>query len=134
MRLDIGAILTKHPLSPRIPLPLAVDIPAMIVYIIPINARRFLMKTVTALDLRKKLGSILNSVAEGHEAVTITRANKPLAVIISADEYQDKVLKGDRGRKLKELSAKMDAWKKEHRKETVRLDVVKAIREARERR
>jgi prevent-host-death family protein len=92
------------------------------------------MKTVTTLDLRKKLGSVLNSVAEGHEAVTITRANKPLAVIISADEYQDKVLKGDRGRKLKELSVKMDAWKKEHRKETAQINVAKAIRETRERR
>jgi len=92
------------------------------------------MKTVTALDLRRRLGSVLNAVAEKHEPVTITRANKPLAVIISADEYQDKVLKGDRGRKLKELSAKMDAWKKEHRKETAQIDVVKAIRESRERR
>jgi len=92
------------------------------------------MKTVTALDLRKKLGSVLNSVAENHEAVTITRANKPLVVIISPDEYQDKVLKGDRGRKLKELSNRMDAWKKEHRKETAQIDVVKAIRDARERR
>ena len=92
------------------------------------------MKTVTALDLRKKLGSVLNSVAEGHEPVTITRANKPLAVLISADDYQDKILKGERGRKLKELSAKMDVWKKEHRKETARVDAVKAIREARDRR
>jgi prevent-host-death family protein len=92
------------------------------------------MKTVTALDLRKKLGSVLNSVAEKHEPVTITRANKPLAVIISADEYQEKVLKSDRGRKLKELSARMDAWKIEHRKETAQLDIVKAIRETRERR
>ena len=90
------------------------------------------MRTVTTLDLRKKLGSVLNSVAEGHEAVTVTRANKPLAIIISPDEYQDKVLKGDRGRKLRELSARMDAWKKEHRKETAHLDVVKAIRETRE--
>jgi len=92
------------------------------------------MKTVTTLDLRKKLGSVLNSVAEGNEAVTITRANKPLAVIISADDYQDKVLKGDRGRKLKELSAKMDAWKKDHRTGTSQIDVVKAVREARDRR
>ncbi len=92
------------------------------------------MKTLTALDLRKKLGSVLDSVAQKHEPVTITRANKPLAVIISADEYQEKVMKGDRGRKLKELSARMDAWKKEHRKATATVDVVKAIREARERR
>jgi prevent-host-death family protein len=92
------------------------------------------MKTLTALDLRKKLGSVLNTVAEKHEPVTITRANKPLAVIMSADEYQDKVVKGDRGRKLKELSSRMDAWKTEHRKETARIDVVKAVRETRDRR
>ncbi len=91
------------------------------------------MKTLTALDLRKKLGSVLDAVAEKHEAVTITRANKPLAVIISADEYQEKVLKGDRGRKLKELSARMDAWKKAHRKDTADLDVVQALRETRDR-
>lgn len=91
------------------------------------------MKTVTALDLRKKLGSVLNSVAEKHEPVTITRANKPLAVIISAEEYQDKVLKSDRGQKLRELSSRMDAWKKEHRKELAHLDVVKAVRATRER-
>ncbi len=92
------------------------------------------MKTVTALDLRKKLGSVLNAVAEKHEPVTITRANKPLAVIMSADEYQDKVVKGDRGRKLKELAARIDAWKTEHKKETAHIDVVKALRETRARR
>ena len=92
------------------------------------------MKTLTALDLRKKLGSVLNAVAEKHEPVTITRANKPLAVIMSADEYQDKVVKGDRGRKLKELSSRMDAWKTEHRKETAHVDMVKALRETRARR
>jgi prevent-host-death family protein len=92
------------------------------------------MKTLTALDLRKKLGSILDSVAEKHEPVTITRANKPLAVIISADEYQEKILKGDRGRKLKELSTQMEAWKNEHRNATAGVDVVKAVRNVRERR
>ena len=92
------------------------------------------MKTVTALDLRKKLGSVLNAVADKHEPVTITRANKPLAVIMSAEEYQDKVVKSDRGRKLRELSARMDTWKTKHRKETVPIDGVKALREARDRR
>lgn len=91
------------------------------------------MKTVTALDLRKKLGSVLNSVAEKHEPVTITRANKPLAVIMSAEEYQDKVVKSDRGRKLKELSLRMDTWQTEHRKKTAHIDVVKALRETRDR-
>ena len=90
------------------------------------------MKTVTALDLRKKLGSVLNAVAEKNEPVTVTRANKPLAVIISADEYEAKVVKGERGRKLKELSGRMDAWKKEHRKATSRIDTARAVRDTRD--
>ena len=55
------------------------------------------MKTVTALDLRRRLGSVLNAVAEKHEPVTITRANKPLAVIISADDYQERCRKASGG-------------------------------------
>jgi prevent-host-death family protein len=92
------------------------------------------MKTLSALDLRKKLGSVLNAVAEKKEPVTITRANKPLAVIVSADEYEEKVLKSKRGQKLKEISSQMDAWQHEHRKETAHIDAVKAVREIRARR
>jgi hypothetical protein len=35
-----------------------------------ITARRFSMKTVTALDLRKKMDSVLNDVAKGHEQLS----------------------------------------------------------------
>lgn len=90
------------------------------------------MKTVTALDLRKKLGSLLNNVSKKGEQVIISRANKPLAVMISVEEYEEKVLKKDRERKLKEISAKMDRWKKRHLKETVNINIVKSIREIRE--
>ena len=92
------------------------------------------MKTVTALDLRKKLGSILNDVSRKKEQVVISRANKPLAVMISIDEYEEKILKKNREQKLKEISFKMDEWKKSHQKETAHIDVVKAFREMREKR
>jgi prevent-host-death family protein len=90
------------------------------------------MKTLSALDLRKKLGSILDKVAKDKEQVLVSRANKPLAVIISVDEYQEKILKDSRGRKLKELSARLDEWRGKHRKETASIDVVRVIREMRE--
>ena len=57
------------------------------------------MKTVTALDLRKKLGSFLNEVSKKGEQVMISRANKPLAVLISLAEYEEKVLNKNRERK-----------------------------------
>jgi len=90
------------------------------------------MKTITALDLRKKLGSVLNEVSKKGEQVTISRANKPLAIMISVEEYEEKILKKDREKKLRELSSGMDKWKENHLKETHRIDTVKIIREIRE--
>ena len=92
------------------------------------------MKTMTTLDLRKKLGSILNDVSRKKEQVIISRANKPLAVMISIDEYEEKILKKNREQKLKEISLKMDEWKKSQQKETAHIDVVKTVREMREKR
>ena len=92
------------------------------------------MKTLTALDLRKKLGTILNEVHDRKKRFIISRSNKPLAVILSVDEYEEKVLKKDRGRKLQAICEGMDAWKRKHAKETARMDATHAIREMRDRR
>ncbi len=89
------------------------------------------MKTLTALDLRKKLGSVLDDVSMKGEEVIISRANKPLAVIISIDEYEDKIQKKHREKRLVKIAAGMDRWKKKHLKET-KIDTVKAVREIRE--
>jgi len=92
------------------------------------------MKTLTALDLRKKLGSVLNDVSKKGEQVIISRANKPLAVMISVEEYEEKVLKKNRERRLREVSAEMDKWKQKHLKETINIDIAKVVREIRENR
>ena len=90
------------------------------------------MKTITAIDLRKKLGSVLDEISKKGKQVAISRANKPLAIMISVKEYEEKILKKDREKKLRELSVLMDQWKENHLKKTHHLDVVKVIREIRE--
>ncbi len=90
------------------------------------------MQTLTTMDLRKNLGHILDLVAENNEPVTISRANKPLAVILSIAEYEEKVQKKNRGQRLETLSGAMDAWRERNRTATKRVDVVKAIRESRD--
>lgn len=90
------------------------------------------MKTMTALDLRKKLGSVLNDISLRKEQIIISRANKPLAVMISIDEYEEKVLKKNREQKLRDISAKMEQWREKHKRKTVHIDAVKVIREIRE--
>ena len=90
------------------------------------------MQTLTTMDLRKNLGHILDMVAENNEAVTISRANKPLAVILSIAEYEEKVQKKNRGQRLEALSGAMDAWRERNRSATERVDAVKVVRESRD--
>lgn len=90
------------------------------------------MQTLTTMDLRKNLGHILDMVAETNESVTISRANKPLAVILSIAEYEEKVQMKNRGQRLENLSEAMDAWRERNRAATSRVDVVQAVRESRE--
>jgi prevent-host-death family protein len=90
------------------------------------------MQTLTTMDLRKNLGNILDMVAENNEPVTISRANKPLAVILSIAEYEEKVQKKNRSQRLESLSGAMDAWRERNSKATTEIDVVKAVREGRD--
>ena len=90
------------------------------------------MQTLTTMDLRKNLGHILDMVAETNESVTISRANKPLAVILSISEYEEKVQKKNRGQRLEALSGAMDAWRERNRTATKLVDVVQGVRESRD--
>jgi prevent-host-death family protein len=90
------------------------------------------MQTLTTMDLRKNLGHILDMVAENNEPVIISRANKPLAVIISIGEYEEKVQKKNRVQRLESLTTAMDAWRERNRTATVLVDVVQAVRESRD--
>lgn len=90
------------------------------------------MQTLTTMDLRKNLGHILDMVAEQNETVTISRANKPLAVILSIAEYEEKVQKKNRAQRLETLAGDMDAWRDRNRKATRKVDAVQAVRETRD--
>jgi prevent-host-death family protein len=89
------------------------------------------MQTFTTMDLRKNLGRIIDMVAEKNETVTISRANKPLAVILSVAEYEEKVQKKNRTKQLEALAGAMDAWRERNRKVTGKVDAVQAVREVR---
>ena len=90
------------------------------------------MQTLTTMDLRKNLGQILDMVAEKNESVTISRANKPLAVILSIAEYEEKVQKKNRVQRLETLTGAMDAWRERNRAATQGVDTAQAVRESRD--
>ncbi|MEW6138041.1 MAG: type II toxin-antitoxin system Phd/YefM family antitoxin [Thermodesulfobacteriota bacterium] len=90
------------------------------------------MIKITTMDLRRNLGQILDTVAEKNEQVIISRANRPLAVILSIAEFEEKVLRKNRTEKLRKVAADMDDWRERHRNELEMVDVVRAVREIRE--
>lgn len=69
------------------------------------------MKTVTTLTLRQKLGEILDQTAAG-ERVLITRGNRPLAVLVPADEYA--MGAAGRRRRLEAAAARVAEWRAEY--------------------
>lgn len=70
--------------------------------------------TITAIDLRKKLGEILDRVAQKGEHITITRANKPLATLVPADEHQEHCTHRTRLKTIDEAMADVEKWQKEN--------------------
>lgn len=67
------------------------------------------MKTISALRVRSKLGTVLNEVSQEGEHYIIERLSRPLAVLLPIEEYQTvfklKNLKKNGDELLKELSS-----------------------------
>lgn len=91
------------------------------------------MKTISALTVRQKFGSILDEVAKHKEPVTITRANRPLVVIEPYETYVARKEQTTRRVRLLEVSRRIDEWARrnaKHSKGTT--DVVTLLRKGRD--
>lgn len=90
------------------------------------------MKTLSALEVRKKFGSVLDMVAEKRIPIAIARGGKRLVVMVPADEYEKRM--ESREARLRLAVAGLDAWKRQHRDKLRGLDAVKLLRESRDQR
>lgn len=54
------------------------------------------MKTVTAKYARQNFAEVLNEVHFGRKKILITRSGKPLVVLISTKDYQNKSISKSR--------------------------------------
>ena len=92
------------------------------------------MKTINALTFRKKLGSTLDEVHNKKIHIIISRANRPLAVIIPFEDYKELKDEKERERRLRSAASKIDQWRKKHIKQLKGLNSVEIIRQMREER
>lgn len=87
--------------------------------------------TVTALEMRKKFGGILDRVVQKGEHITIMRGHLPLAVLIPVADHKKQCLDKDRVRTVEEVLGEIDAWKKANPSKAKRLAKVDAAAEVR---
>jgi antitoxin (DNA-binding transcriptional repressor) of toxin-antitoxin stability system len=93
--------------------------------------------SVTALEMRKKFGSVLDRVVKKGEHVTIMRGHLALAVLIPVKEHEKQCLDKDRLRTVDEVLSDIDAWKRTNPSKAKRLaktDAAEDVRRMRDRR
>lgn len=92
------------------------------------------MKTINALTFRKKFGSTLDEVHKKKIHIIVSRANRPLAVIIPFEDYKDLKEENERERRLRLAASKIDQWRKKHIQQFKDLNCAEIIRQMRDER
>ena len=91
------------------------------------------MRSINAIQIRKKFGEIIDRIVKTKEPVTVSRANKPLVVILPYDQYAPFHASEERRARLRKASEAMDAWAEQNAQALKGLDAVSLIREQRDR-
>ena len=86
-------------------------------------------RTVTALDARRRLGELLESVYLRGDEVVIERAGKPMAVVIPAARYES-LVEHNRAR-LWEIVDKIHEHNRDVPEDVIAAEVDEAVREVR---
>lgn len=87
------------------------------------------MKTISALEVRKKFGGVIDEVCESGEPVIITRGERKLVVVVPYDTYEETA---GRESKLRRVSEAMAKWRKEHADMPKGADAVTLLRKIRD--
>lgn len=90
------------------------------------------MKTIAALQFRRRFGEILDEVARTGRPVTVTRANRPLVVLVPAGGYGGAApARAVREGRLRLAAERVAEWKARHADRLGNLDAVALVRAAR---
>lgn len=90
---------------------------------------------ISALEMRKKLGGILDRVYRKGDHVTITRGNTPLVTLIPAREHEEWMTRRDRLQSVRQALKKIELWQSQNPRKLKNLEntteVIRHMRESR---
>lgn len=91
--------------------------------------------TITAIEMRRKFGSVLDQVAREGAHITIMRGSRALATLIPAAEHEQHCTAEGRARTLEEALGELEEWKRKNAAKVVCMsqeDTTALIRKMRE--
>lgn len=90
------------------------------------------MKTVSALTFRRRFGSVLDDVVKRRQPVTVTRANRPLVVLVPAADYEGSAgASAGRAGRLRLAAERLAEWRERHADRLKTIDTVALVRASR---
>lgn len=90
------------------------------------------MQIINALQLRTKLGEILDKVYSGKGPIIISRLNKPLVAMISINQYYDYFSKEAERLRRKKGNQALEAWRKKYGQSLTEINFTAEIRKLRD--
>jgi prevent-host-death family protein len=87
------------------------------------------MEKANALQLRQNMGRIVQRLKDKGEPILIEKDRKPVAVLISLEDYQRRFVDIDADIKRRELIAEIKQAKIKLPKGTSSLDLIRSLRE-----
>ena len=91
------------------------------------------MKSMSALEARKRFGGLLDEVAKEKSHILISRINRPMAVLIPYEDYQQNFDREARRKRLHAAKERMDNLREHHAKKlggVIAEDAVRQIRDS----
>lgn len=76
--------------------------------------------TITALEMRRHLGGLLDRVARKGEHITIMRGNRSLATLIPASEHQKQCASRNQLETVQEALGQLEDWQKKNHSKLIK--------------
>ncbi len=86
------------------------------------------MKTVTALELRQSMGKVIDIIRSTGEPVVLERGRKPVAVLISLQDFEERFVEKDAAQARQKLLAEIDSIARRSADTTSAVDILREAR------
>lgn len=88
----------------------------------------YVMRSVTALELRQSLSRVVSMLEEGGEPVILCRGRRPVAALVSLRDFRERFVEQDAAREREHLLQAMDELARLSADPTPSVEILRSLR------